>query len=231
MPWDGPLLAFRPANIWSKRNAVGLRKAVESGTLRVGHPVCGDGAADTLASRQASHRHRRQSQLSVASRPRNQRCLRSWIAEKPGLPTEAGLLRVSGEAQHCRQVAAQHDREPFAIRLQRDLVDQAAGDTGGFGLGFLALQALELEPFDVRAHLVLPGRAPETPFSESARSRIHIPEPYAPLAQSVFAAWQQSTMVTRALDVAEAVWRVANDPSCPMRLTAGADAVALASPA
>ena len=92
--------------------------------------------------------------------------------------------------------------------------------------------ALELEPFGVRAHLVLPGRAPETSFGESARrSRIHIPEPYSPLAQSVFAAWQQSTMVTRALDVAEAVWRVANDPSCPMRLVAGADAVALTSAA
>ncbi|WP_372399869.1 SDR family oxidoreductase [Azospirillum sp. HJ39] len=91
--------------------------------------------------------------------------------------------------------------------------------------------ALELEPFGVRAHLVLPGRAPETSFGESARSRIHIPEPYAPLAQSVFATWQQSTTVTRALDVAEAVWRVANDPSCPMRLAAGADAVALTSAA
>lgn len=91
--------------------------------------------------------------------------------------------------------------------------------------------ALELEPFDVRAHLVLPGRAPETSFGESARSRIVIPEPYAPLVQSVFAAWQQSTTVTRALDVAEAVWRVANDPSCPMRLAAGADAMALTSAA
>lgn len=40
-------------------------------------------------------------------------------------------------------------------------------------------------------------------------------------------AWGQASEVTRALDVAEAVWRAANDSSCPMRVAAGADAVAL----
>ena len=54
------------------------------------------------------------------------------------------------------------------------------------------------------------------------------PEPYADLAQSVFAKWQQESLVTRSQDVAEAVWRVATDPSCPLRLPAGADALALA---
>ena len=34
---------------------------------------------------------------------------------------------------------------------------------------------------------------------------------------------------TRLQDVAEAVWRAAKDPSSPMRIPAGADAVALAS--
>ncbi|CAO3425570.1 SDR family oxidoreductase [Azospirillum endophyticum] len=91
--------------------------------------------------------------------------------------------------------------------------------------------ALELEPFNVRAHLVLPGRAPDTAFAQNARSRMEnaIPEAYAPLAQSVFAAWQQPGPVTHASDVADAVWRAATDPSCPMRLAAGADAVALVS--
>jgi NAD(P)-dependent dehydrogenase (short-subunit alcohol dehydrogenase family) len=90
--------------------------------------------------------------------------------------------------------------------------------------------ALELRQFNVRAHLVLPGRAPTTRFGENARARMHtsIPEAYAPLAQGVFAAWGESTdEVTRASDVAEAVWRAANDPSCPSRVAAGADAVAL----
>ena len=44
----------------------------------------------------------------------------------------------------------------------------------------------------------------------------------------VFAKWGEETAITRSQDVAEAVWRAATDPSCPMRLPAGADAVALA---
>ena len=92
--------------------------------------------------------------------------------------------------------------------------------------------ALELEPFGVRARLVIPGRAPETAFGDNARARtgMNIPEPYAALAAQVFARFQQSTQVTRSLDVAEAVWRAATDPSCPMRLPAGSDAVAGAGP-
>ena len=92
--------------------------------------------------------------------------------------------------------------------------------------------ALELQQFNVRVNLVLPGRAPETRFGENARPRMQdgIPEAYAGLAQNVFAEWAQSSAVTRALDVAEAVWRAANDPSCPVRIAAGADAVALAEP-
>lgn len=91
--------------------------------------------------------------------------------------------------------------------------------------------ALELKPFNVRVNLVLPGRAPETRFGENARThRMQggFPDAYAGFAQSVFADRGQSSAVTHALDVAEAVWRAANDLSCPMRLAAGADAVALA---
>jgi NAD(P)-dependent dehydrogenase (short-subunit alcohol dehydrogenase family) len=90
--------------------------------------------------------------------------------------------------------------------------------------------ALELEQFNVRAHLVLPGRAPETRFGENARPHMQgaIPEAYADMAQGVFAAWAQQTAVTRAIDVAEAVWRAANDPSSPRRMPAGADALAIA---
>ena len=90
--------------------------------------------------------------------------------------------------------------------------------------------ALELEPFGVRVRVVLPGRAPETRFGENARPRMAagFPEPYRELAQRVFAGWQQDALVTRAADVAEAVWRAATDPASPMRIPAGADAVALA---
>ena len=94
---------------------------------------------------------------------------------------------------------------------------------------FTECLALELRPFNVRVNLVLPGRAPETRFGQNAQLRIKggIPEGYAGWAKSVFAG-QQSSAITRSLDVAEAVWRAANDPSCPLRIAAGADAVALA---
>ena len=91
--------------------------------------------------------------------------------------------------------------------------------------------ALELEPFGVRVRLVLPGRAPATRFGENARPRMEgaIPEAYAAVAQKVFAGWRESTEVTHAQDVAEAVWRAVTDPACPMRLPAGADAIALSA--
>ncbi|HEU5435520.1 MAG TPA: SDR family oxidoreductase [Telluria sp.] len=93
--------------------------------------------------------------------------------------------------------------------------------------------ALELQQFNVRTHLVLPGRAPATSFGAKARPRIEhtIPPAYAALAADVFDQWKMSTEpVTDAADVAEAVWRTANDASAPMRVPAGADAVALAAP-
>ncbi|MFM0511021.1 SDR family oxidoreductase [Paraburkholderia sp. RL17-373-BIF-A] len=91
--------------------------------------------------------------------------------------------------------------------------------------------ALELEPFNVRVRLVLPGRAPETRFGENAQSRMQsgVPEAYSELAQRVFAQWQQESAITRSLDVAEAVWRAADDPSSPLRIAAGADAIAWAN--
>ncbi|AOW12705.1 short-chain dehydrogenase/reductase [Hydrogenophaga crassostreae] len=90
--------------------------------------------------------------------------------------------------------------------------------------------ALELAPFNVRVSLVLPGRAPETRFGQNAQPRMQggIPEAYAVLAQGVFAEWAKSTAITQSSDVAEAVWRAVTEPACPMRLPAGADAVALA---
>ena len=88
--------------------------------------------------------------------------------------------------------------------------------------------ALELQPFNVRVSLVLPGRAPATRFGENARTRMQagFPEAYADLVQQVFAKWEDESEITHASDVAQAVWRVANDPACPMRVPAGADAVA-----
>ncbi|WP_352244246.1 SDR family NAD(P)-dependent oxidoreductase, partial [Psychrobacter sp. GW208-MNA-CIBAN-0184] len=38
---------------------------------------------------------------------------------------------------------------------------------------FTESMAVELEPFGVRAHLVLPGRAPDTRFADNARANMH----------------------------------------------------------
>lgn len=91
--------------------------------------------------------------------------------------------------------------------------------------------ALELESFNVRVRIVLPGRSPETSFGQNAQGKMResgvaIPEPYADLARSVFERMgQNGGPTTRSIDVAQAVWRAVNDPSCPIRLPAGEDAV------
>ena len=99
---------------------------------------------------------------------------------------------------------------------------------------FIESLALELEPLGLRARLVLPGRSPETRFSASAHARMFgMDHPaYAETVKRVFARLQDTTTpTTRVQDVAEAVWRAATDPSAPMRIPAGADAVAWAAEA
>lgn len=95
---------------------------------------------------------------------------------------------------------------------------------------FTECLALEVAPFGIRARIVLPGRAPETAFGQNHRKHMAfgIPDAYSEIAEGVFAEWRTypADQVTRVGDVAEAVWRAATDPSCPMRLPAGVDAVA-----
>jgi short-subunit dehydrogenase len=91
--------------------------------------------------------------------------------------------------------------------------------------------ALELQPFNVRLRLVIPGRAPETHFAKNAQARMHggVSEAYDGFAKSVFAGMGKPSAVTVASDVAEAVWNAVNDPTSPVRIAAGADAVAMAA--
>ncbi|ANK95422.1 MULTISPECIES: SDR family oxidoreductase [Rhizobium] len=99
---------------------------------------------------------------------------------------------------------------------------------------FTESAALELEPFNVRVRIVLPGRAPDTRFGDTARSRIQqqggFPKAYSSVVADVFASWEQQseTALTQPVDVVEAVWRAATDPSSPLRIPAGVDAEALA---
>lgn len=93
--------------------------------------------------------------------------------------------------------------------------------------------ALELAEFGVRARVVLPGSAPETSFGNTARTQMAasggFPVAYSGFAEQTMAAMRQhgaSGKITTAQDVAEAVYRAATDPDCPMILPAGADAIA-----
>ena len=91
--------------------------------------------------------------------------------------------------------------------------------------------ALELAPFGIRTRVVLPGAAPSTRFGDTARAQIMakggFPDAYATFAQQTLAGMQHDrAAITTAHDVAEAVFRAATDPDCPMFLPAGADAVA-----
>jgi NAD(P)-dependent dehydrogenase (short-subunit alcohol dehydrogenase family) len=97
--------------------------------------------------------------------------------------------------------------------------------------GFTESLALELGAFGVQVKLVQPGYAPTTRFTANGAERMQglIPEAYADYARSVFAQLGQSTAVTSEQDVAEAVWRAANDTTPTLRYPAGADAVALAA--
>lgn len=90
--------------------------------------------------------------------------------------------------------------------------------------------AIELEQFNIRINLVLPGRAPDTQFGSNAQSRMKhaFPEPYSDLAKKVFSSWQAETKLTHIQDVIEAIWLAANDSSSPIRIIAGEDAKALA---
>lgn len=96
--------------------------------------------------------------------------------------------------------------------------------------GFTASLAFELAAFEVRVKLVEPGYAPTTRFTSNGAGRMAglIPEAYAPFAERIFAAMGQLSAVTREAEVAEAVWRAANDETGQLRFPAGADAVALA---
>ncbi|MDO3445496.1 SDR family oxidoreductase [Agrobacterium sp. V1] len=87
--------------------------------------------------------------------------------------------------------------------------------------------AIEMEPFGVRVHIVLPGRSPLTRFGTNARPHLRGMDEadYSPLLlQFIKNVQDDKGPVTHVRDVAEAIWQAANDPSTPLRIAAGADA-------
>jgi NADP-dependent 3-hydroxy acid dehydrogenase YdfG len=86
--------------------------------------------------------------------------------------------------------------------------------------------ALEAALFGVRTRLVLPGSAPETSFGKNAVARMgmDIPDAYSPFVYDYLKGLRSASEVTKAQDVAQAVWRAVTEPDAPMRIPAGADA-------
>ncbi|MBZ4407051.1 SDR family oxidoreductase [Myxococcus faecalis] len=99
--------------------------------------------------------------------------------------------------------------------------------------GFTASLAHELGAFNVKVKLVEPGYGPGTRFTANGTTRMQglIPKSYEAFAQPIFAAFAQPGLTTTASDVAEAIWRAANDETGTLRFPAGPDAVALAKSA
>ena len=96
--------------------------------------------------------------------------------------------------------------------------------------GFTGSLALELQAFGVRAKLVEPGYGPSTRFSQNTEVRVEdlIPASYAVFAAPIFESFAKPALVTTEADVAEAIWRAANDTSGQLHFPAGEDAAALA---
>ena len=93
---------------------------------------------------------------------------------------------------------------------------------------FTEALALEVEQFGVRAHIVMPGRSPETRFADNGQEsqRFIFSEPYQPLVQALIEGFADTAgPTTNSTDVAEAIWRAATDPSSPVKIPAGPDAV------
>ncbi|MBE7734162.1 SDR family oxidoreductase [Devosia faecipullorum] len=94
--------------------------------------------------------------------------------------------------------------------------------------GFSRSLAKELVAFDIGVKMVEPGYAPTTRFGANVELPIAdlIPPAYADFARPIFEAFAVPSVTTREIDVAEAVWRAANDTTGQQRFPAGPDAVA-----
>jgi len=95
--------------------------------------------------------------------------------------------------------------------------------------GFTGSLGLELEAFDIRVKLVEPGYGPTTRFTHNTNVKLEdmIPEPYKPFADPIFTAFGNPALTTLEADVAEAIFRAANDQSHQLHFPAGADAIQL----
>lgn len=97
--------------------------------------------------------------------------------------------------------------------------------------GFTGSLAHELAHFGIRAKLVEPGYAPTTRFAQNTSVPLQdlIPEAYEPFAAPILASFANPPLITKEVDVAQAIWRAVHDTTGQLRFPAGPDAVALAA--
>jgi hypothetical protein len=78
--------------------------------------------------------------------------------------------------------------------------------------------------------LVEPGYAPTTRFGANVILLVAdlLPGEYANFAQPILDAFAEPAMITREIEVAEAIWNAVHDQAGTLRFPAGADALALA---
>lgn len=83
--------------------------------------------------------------------------------------------------------------------------------------------AKELQPFSIRAHLVIPGLSQATRFNYKASERAPEPFPpdYADMAAQVQANMAARPQDTQPVDVAKAIWQVATNPDSERRIAVG----------
>ncbi|ANI84725.1 SDR family oxidoreductase [Kosakonia oryzae] len=87
--------------------------------------------------------------------------------------------------------------------------------------------SLEVRPFGIRVHIVLPGRSPETKFGENARAHFAgMDDPaYGQIVKEfIQMVGESNSPVTHADDVAKAIFAIANDANAPLYTAAGEDA-------
>lgn len=92
---------------------------------------------------------------------------------------------------------------------------------------FTEVLQLELEPFNIRTRVVLPGRSPETNFAQNAGvGQIQFPQAYEDRIHALFAEFSHSKgPVTYSLDVAKAIYSAATEANTLFKIPAGEDAI------
>ncbi|WP_299475813.1 SDR family oxidoreductase [uncultured Roseibium sp.] len=100
---------------------------------------------------------------------------------------------------------------------------------------FTECLALEMAPFGIRTHLVLPGQAPTTNFGKTAMRLMQdsscTPADYEDFVRKVMEAFRDPAgkEFTQSRDVVLAIWDAVTDTEAPLRIPAGKDSVALAA--